>query len=156
MEVWIRNLATDEEFSLDLPMTNSKLNAILEKKLGDSDYRIADSDDIEINEMVSISTINDFCQAVENCVSLDKEDIYDFVNYYSMALDDAADILNDENFVFYEASNYTDLALIVMDELGYELPEWAEDFFDYEAFGEAFSTNNGLVETTNGFIDVDY
>ena len=141
-----------------LPMDSDELEETLERianKMGDTDpeWAIHDYEWEEyyfgsINEMDSIEEWNERCDRLEGLGSWDIKRLDAIIEATGRNLDEALDDLDDA--IYYDGMTLEEVAEQIVDEC-YDLPEFALQYFDYEAFARDLGFD-GYTEVSNGVI----
>ena len=71
--------------------------------------------------------------------------------------DEALDIIQDGNYMYFDGcSDMTDVAMQYIEETGllHDVPEFLQNYFDYEAYGRDLSYDGHFIATDSGYIEV--
>ena len=102
---------------------------------------------LEIGEYDSISELNELAEQLAELDKYDLEKVGAIIEAHGESLKDALE--NIDNYTYYSGKTLEDLAYELVEEMN--LPEFAERYFDYEAFARDLEFD-GYTETDNGVI----
>lgn len=103
---------------------------------------------LEISENSNISDLNDLAEKLEALDEYDLEKLEAILEADGGSLENALDDI--DNYTFYAHMSLEDVAYEIVDEC-YDLPEFAQRYFDYTAFARDLGFD-GYTETENGVI----
>lgn len=103
---------------------------------------------LEISENSNISDLNDLAERLEALDEYDLEKLEAILEADGGSLENALDDMDD--YTFYAHMSLEDVAYEIVDEC-YDLPEFAQRYFDYAAFARDLGFD-GYTETENGVI----
>lgn len=152
MIIYVRDLTNDIDYEVELPVDDIQ-DFLDENNI--EEYIITGADGYSFNENESLDTINEFAQVIED-ENLDDEiasTIRD--NYYK--LQEAIDVINNQNYmVYYDCKDMGDVAYQLLEETGglSELPDWAQNYFDYDAYGRDLKLEGTFLEFSDGYIEI--
>ena len=107
-----------------------------------------DINGLEISENTNISDLNDLAERLEALDKYDLEKLEAILEADGGSLENALDNIDD--YTYYANMSLEDVAYEIVDEY-YDLPEFAQRYFDYAAFARDLSFD-GYTETDNGVI----
>lgn len=144
---WIDFPIDEDDFTSELESIGVKENTMYEEWfITDYDCSLFDMYDA-FGEYPNIDDINEVAEALD-----DRED--EFVALLEVcSYKNALDHLEDEDFTFYYDMTLEDVAYELVEEC-YELPEFAQRYFDYKAFARDLGFD-GYTETSKGVICLD-
>lgn len=158
LKVFVTNLGKYNEGELigewvSLPISESELEEVLER-IGINEqyeeYFITDYetelDGLNVDEYSNISELNELAEQLAELDEYDLEKVGAIVEAYG---DLKEAIENIDNYTYYSGKTLEDLAYEYVEEMN--LPEFAQRYFDYEAF-ERDLEFDGYTETNNGVI----
>ena len=154
LKVFITNLGKYNEGEwVSLPTTKSELEEVLERIGINEEYEeyfITDYetelDGLDIDEYSNISELNELAEQLESLDEYDLEKVGAIVEAYG---DLKEAIENIDSYTYYSGKTLEDLAYEYVEKMN--LPEFAQRYFDYEAF-ERDLEFDGYTETNNGVI----
>lgn len=118
-----------------------------------TDYECDDIPDLKIDEYTSIDELNELEEDLES-LSEDEIDVINIiVNEAGDTVEEAMDIVNEDNYrIYYDCYNMTDVAYVIIEECGYldDAPEMLARYFDYEAFGRDLELDGRYYFGDNG------
>ena len=131
------------ELPCDLDEVLEKLSASTGEDIDDMEVFVNDYETningLEISENSNISDLNDFAERLETLDEYEAD---------SGSLENALDDMDD--YTFYAHMSLEDVAYEIVEEC-YDLPEFAQRYFDYAAFARDLGFD-GYTETENGVI----
>lgn len=140
------------ELPCDLDEVLEKLSASTGEDLDDMEVFVNDYETningLEISENSNISDLNDLAERLEALDEYDLEKLEAILEAYGGSLENALDDIDD--YTFYAHMSLEDVAYEIVDEC-YDLPEFAQRYFDYAAFARDLGFD-GYTETENGVI----
>lgn len=150
-----------------LPMEEEELEAKLEEiaeKMKDSDpewfindYEWITEEEIDasIDENEDIIELNDLIQRMDELDDYQTKALFAIIEAHTSDLLEALDIVEHDNFLFYEGMDLEEVAeeIIDMDYFNSNIPSIFRDYFDYEAFARDLGFD-GYDETSHGVIKV--
>lgn len=145
----------DGGFWVDLPCNLSETLERLSKSTGEelsemevfiNDYD-SEIDGLEISENDSILRLNELAETLEKLDEYDLEVVEALIEAEGYSIEEAIEKIDD--CTYYSGYTLEELATELVADMG--LPEFAERYFDYEAFARDLSFE-GYTETTNGVI----
>lgn len=140
------------ELPCDLDEVLEKLSASTGEDLDDMEVFVNDYETningLEISENSNISDLNDLAERLEALDEYDLEKLEAILEADGGSLENALDDIDD--YTFYAHMSLEDVAYEIVDEC-YDLPEFAQRYFDYAAFARDLSFD-GYTETDNGVI----
>lgn len=141
---WIDFPIDEDDFESELESIEVKENTMYEEWfITDYDCSLFDMYDV-FGEYPNIDDINEVAEALEDHES-EFTALMEVCSYT-----DALGYLESENYTFYEGMTLEDVAYEFVEEC-YNLPEFAQRYFDYKAFARDLSFD-GYSETSNGVI----
>lgn len=140
---WVNLPATDEE--LDEVYNRIGINEEYEEVFI-TDYE-TDIDGLEIGEYDNILELNEIAKDLETLDGYDLEKIGAIIEVHGLTLREAIDDI--DNYTYYSGMTLEDLAYDLVEEMN--LPEFAQRYFDYEAYARDLGFD-GYTETSNGVI----
>lgn len=158
MKAYVTNLGKYNEGELvgkwlELPTTDEEIQKTL-KEIGIGEeyeeYFITDYEDthgIELGEYENIQELN---EKAETLAEYSDELIQAITESYTSDIDRVIEILENDNYVFYENMTLEEVAEELVDQC-YNLPEIAQRYFDYSAFARDLGFD-GYCETSTGVI----
>ena len=158
LKVFVTNLGKYNEGELigewvSLPISESELEEVLERIGINEEYEeyfITDYeteiDGLNVDEYSNIEELNELAAQLESFDEYDLEKVGAIVEAYG---DLKEAIENIDNYTYYSGKTLEDLAYEYVEEMN--LPEFAQRYFDYEAF-ERDLEFDGYTETNNGVI----
>lgn len=147
---------------VELPLEEEELQETLNRIKGlhpaesDAEFMIQDFEtdlNIKIQETSSIYELNELAQKTENWDDTQKEVFGCLVSNWGFDVEDASDKVEDNEYLYIEANNDTELAENYIEATGgiELLPrEVLERYFDFEAYGRELSY--GFTQTENGYL----
>lgn len=102
---------------------------------------------LKVGEYDSIEELNDLAEELEALDSYDLEKVEAILEAHGGSLREAIDDIDD--YTYYQGMTLIDLAYDLVEEMN--LPEFAQRYFDYEAYARDLGFD-GYTETTNGVI----
>ncbi len=144
---WIDFPIDEDEFESELASIGVSSGSMYEEWfITDYDCSLFDMH-AAFGEYPNIDDINEVAEALD-----DHED--EFVALLEVcSYEDALDHLEDEDFTFYYDMTLEDVAYEFVEEC-YDLPEFAQRYFDYKAFARDLGFD-GYTETSKGVICLD-
>lgn len=142
---WI-NLPCDIEETLER-LAKSTGENVDEMEVFINDYD-TDINGLEISENSDLEALNDLAERLEALDEYDLEKLEAILEADGGSLENALDDIDD--YTFYAHMSLEDVAYEIVDEC-YDLPEFAQRYFDYSAFARDLSFD-GYTETDNGVI----
>lgn len=163
--VFIVNLAKynngeDSGFWFNLPnYDEDDLLTKIKKKLGDGEYAIHDYKNIpiKVSENEDVEKINEFVEFMEE-KEYDDDVIQQLVDGYSSDPFNTINYINRDVQVVENISDYGELARHLHDEkeLWLEIPEYLENYIDWDSIGDTLETSTQWVITsTNKAVLID-
>lgn len=159
LNIFITNLGKYNEGELigewvELPVTNEELEAVYERigineqyeEVFITDYE-TDLEGLKVGEYDNIEELNELIKELDELDEYDLEKVEAIFEAYSSDIKSA--IENIDNYTYYSGMNLDDLAYELVEEMN--LPEFAERYFDYDAFARDLELD-GYTETSNGVI----
>ena len=159
LSIFITNLGKYNEGELigewvNLPATDEELAKVYERigineeyeEMFITDYE-SDIDGLEVGEYDSIEELNDLAEELETLDDYDLEKIGAIIEAHGLTLREAIDDIDD--YTYYSGMTLEDLAYELVEEMN--LPEFAQRYFDYEAYARDLGFD-GYTETSNGVI----
>lgn len=141
---WIDFPIDEDDFESELESIGVKENTMYEEWfVTDYDCSLFDMYDA-FGEYPNIDDINEVAEALEDHES-EFTALMEVCSYT-----DALGYLESENYTFYEDMTLEDVAYEIVEEC-YNLPEFAQRYFDYKAFARDLGFD-GYCETSNGVI----
>lgn len=141
---WIDFPIDEDDFESELESIGVKENTMYEEWfVTDYDCSLFDMYDA-FGEYPNIDDINEVAEALEDHES-EFTALMEVCSYT-----DALGYLESENYTFYEDMTLEDVAYEIVEEC-YNLPEFAQRYFDYKAFARDLGFE-GYCETSNGVI----
>lgn len=140
---WVNLPATEEE--LDEVYNRIGINEEYEEVFI-TDYE-TDIDGLKIDEYDNILELNEIAKDLETLDGYDLEKIGAIMEAHGLTLREAIDDI--DNYTYYSEMTLEDLAYELVEEMN--LPEFAQRYFDYEAFARDLELD-GYTETSNGVI----
>lgn len=140
---WVNLPATDEE--LDEVYNRIGINEEYEEVFI-TDYE-SDIDGLETGEYDNILELNEIAKDLETLDGYDLEKIGAIIEAHGLTLREAIDDIDD--YTYYSGMTLEDLAYDLVEEMN--LPEFAQRYFDYEAYARDLGFD-GYTETSNGVI----
>ena len=147
---------------ITLPMDPEELKKEMDqiaKNIGDfspeffiNDYEFLGDLEFNINENENIENLNNLISDIDLLDIYDQPKLCAISECYTSDIKEALDVLNDYDTYFYENMTLLDVAYWIVEEC-YNLPEFAERYFDYEAFARDLSFD-GFYETSYGVIEI--
>lgn len=160
LKVFITNLGKYNEGELigewvSLPVDESELEEVLERIGINEEYEeyfITDFeteiDGLNVDEYSNIEELNELAEQLESLDEYDLEKVGAIAEAYGAELQEAIDNIDD--YTYYSGKTLEEVAYEIVEEC-YDLPEFAQRYFDYEAFARDLGYD-GYEETTNGVI----
>lgn len=140
------------ELPCDLDEVLEKLSASTGEDIDDMEVFINDYETningLEISENSNISDLNDLAERLETLDEYDLEKLEAILEADGGSLENALDDM--DNYTFYAHMSLEDVAYELVEEC-YDLPEFAQRYFDYAAFARDLGFD-GYTETENGVI----
>ena len=159
LNIFITNLGKYNEGELigewvELPVTDEELEAVYERigineqyeEVFITDYE-TDLEGLKIGEYDNIEELNELIKELDELDEYDLEKVEAILEAYSSDIKSA--IENIDNYTYYSGMSLDDLAYELVEEMN--LPEFAERYFDYDAFARDLELD-GYTETLNGVI----
>ena len=141
---WIDFPIDDDDFESELESIGVKENTMYEEWfVTDYDCSLFDMYDA-FGEYPNIDDINEVAEALED----NESEFTALMEVYNYT--DALRYLESDNYTFYEGMTLEDVAYEIVEEC-YNLPEFAQRYFDYKAFARDLGYD-GYCETSNGVI----
>lgn len=141
---WIDFPIDDDDFESELESIGVKENTMYEEWfVTDYDCSLFDMYDA-FGEYPNIDDINEVAEALED----NESEFTALMEVYNYT--DALRYLESDNYTFYEGMTLEDVAYEIVEEC-YNLPEFAQRYFDYKAFALDLGYD-GYCETSNGVI----
>lgn len=143
---------------VDLPTTEEELEeAIAYAQTEDcEEVIISDSEGIECNEYSNIFEVNERAEQIEELEDYEQEILEALIDD-GYKFDEALDIIQDGNYMYFDGcSDMTDVAMQYIEETGllHDVPEFLQNYFDYEAYGRDMSYDGHFIATDSGYIEV--
>lgn len=130
---------------LEMPFTAEEWDEAYKSIGSPEEYFITDFDaDFDIDEFEDINALNEFCEAIEE---LDEDKV---TAMFEAGYTKEQILECEDDVIFYSDMTLEDVAYDLVEEC-YNLPEFVERYFDYEAFARDLSFV-GYTETTCGVI----
>lgn len=140
------------ELPCDLDEVLEKLSASTGEDIDDMEVFVNDYETningLEISENSNISDLNDLAERLETLDEYDLEKLEAILEADGGSLENALDDMDD--YTFYAHMSLEDVAYEIVEEC-YDLPEFAQRYFDYAAFARDLGFD-GYTETENGVI----
>ena len=140
------------ELPCDLDETLERLAASTGEEVDEMEVFIndfeTDINGLEISENTNISYLNDLAERLEALDKYDLEKLEAILEADGGSLENALDDI--DNYTYYANMSLDDVAYEIVDEC-YDLPDFALQYFDYEAFARDLGYD-GYTETENGVI----
>lgn len=159
LNIFITNLGKYNEGELigewvELPVTDEELEAVYERigineqyeEVFITDYE-TDLEGLKVGEYDNIEELNELIKELDELDEYDLEKVEAILEAYSSDIKSA--IENIDNYTYYSGISLDDLAYELVEEMN--LPEFAERYFDYDAFARDLEFD-GYTETSNGVI----
>ena len=141
---WIDFPIADDDFESELESIGVKENTMYEEWfVTDYDCSLFDMYDA-FGEYPNIDDINEVAEALED----NESEFTALMEVYNYT--DALRYLESDNYTFYEGMTLEDVAYEIVEEC-YNLPEFAQRYFDYKAFARDLGYDR-YCETSNGVI----
>lgn len=103
---------------------------------------------LEISENSDLEALNDLAEQLEALDEYDLEKLEAILEAYGGSLENALDDIDD--YTYYSGMTLEEVAYEIVEEC-YDLPEFAQRYFDYAAFARDLGFD-GYTETENGVI----
>ena len=142
---WV-NLPCDLEETLER-LAASTGEKVDEMEVFINDYE-TDINGLEISENSNISELNDLAEQLEALDEYDLEKLEAILEADGGSLENALENMDD--YTFYAHMSLEDVAYEIVEEC-YDLPDFAQRYFDYAAFARDLGYD-GYTETENGVI----
>jgi len=149
-----------------LPMDADELEETMERiaeNMGDADpeffindYEWTTEESIcEIHEMDNITELNELCERLDELDSWEQNVVFAYLECMNNDINEALDIVERGNFVFYPDMDLEDVAIEYVNECVFtkETPEILTKYFDYDAFARDLGFD-GYHETKWGVLYV--
>lgn len=159
LKIFITNLGKYNEGVLigewvDLPTTDEELEAVYERiginehyeEVFITDYE-TELEGFKVGEYDNIEELNELIKELEDLDEYDLEKVEAIIEAYGADIREA--IENIDSYTYYSGMSLDDLAYELVEEMN--LPEFAERYFDYDAFTRDLELD-GYTETSNGVI----
>lgn len=159
LNIFITNLGKYNEGELigewvELPVTDEELEAVYERigineqyeEVFITDYE-TELEGLKVGEYDNIEELNELIKELDELDEYDLEKVEAIFEAYSSDIKSA--IENIDNYTYYSGMSLDDLAYELVEEIN--LPEFAERYFDYDAFARDLELD-GYTETSNGVI----
>lgn len=172
IETWLRNLNTEKEVKLNLPMDEEELiealkniNVCNEEGEVIQEYIIPtwnfgeyaselDCRDFANIELENIFTVNDWAEELAEVDSEgDLEVLQAIAEASGGSIGEVLETYNKGYYQFYQGMDLTDVAEELVNDC-YDLPDFAMRYFDFEAFGRDLGFD-GYTETSKGVIYIE-
>ena len=159
LKVFVTNLGKYNECELigewvSLPVDENELEEVLERIGINEEYEeyfITDFeteiDGLNVDEYSNIEELNELAEQLESLDEYDLEKVGAIIEAYGTELQEAIDDIDD--YTYYSGKTLEEVAYEIVEEMN--LPEFAQRYFDYEAFARDLGFD-GYTETTNGVI----
>ena len=135
----------------DIDETLEKLACNTEEEINEMEVFINDFEtdfyNLEISEYTDIYELNELAEQLEQFDDEEIEKLKAIIEYNGGTLEDCIDCM--DSYEFIEGETLSNYAAELVGEMG--LPEFAEMYFDYEAFERDLSFD-GYHETENGLL----
>lgn len=140
---------------LKIPFTQIEIQKVFEA-IGSERYFISDYEcemfHVRINEYDDLNVLNELCEQISELDSFELIELQAISEIYSNSLNEAFEILNNNDFTLYETESMEELAEMLVDEGCFgEIPTAIENYIDYEKIARDLEFD-GYTKTSYGII----
>lgn len=129
---------------VNFPITEEETTAVLDRIDNPEEVFFTDWDGVKLGEFISIDEVNELAEDLE---AVDADVVAAIMEANGSDLREAIDRV--DSVMFYEGMTLEDVAYKMVAEM--DLPEFAERYFDYEAFARDLGFD-GYYEVSNGVV----
>lgn len=160
MQIYIANLGKYNEGELvgawfTLPVDFEEVSERIGLNSEYEEYAIHDYElPFEIDEYTPLEEINRLCEMVEELPEYIQNELKELQSYYG-GIEDLYDHA-DEIICHSDCDDMTDIAYYFITETGVlgEIPDYLQNYIDYEAFGRDLSYDGNFIETNHGVYEM--
>lgn len=143
---------------VDLPATEEELTEAIEnaQTIDCEEVMISDHEGIKCSEYDNIFDINEQAEELENLQDYEQEALEALIDD-GYSFEEALDIVTSGDYMYYSnCDDMTDVAMQYIEETGLlnDVPEFLQNYFDYEAYGRDLSYEGHFIAIDSGYIEV--